>query len=163
MSKQFYKIQIVLTVCVLISVFGFVSSSSATSKHLVPMKNIGLGTYYVNVMLADMPDSQFMVDTGSGYTTINEKSLSVLQEKNRVRYVKDIRGVLANGNVHVVEVWEVSSITLNQQCTLHNIEVAVFPGKTRQILGMNALKKAGPLELSFEPPSLSLGHCDKVS
>ena len=162
MKQEFMKIQIVLTVCAALLIFGFISVSSATTKNLIPMKNIGLGTYYVDVKLADMPESQFMVDTGSGYMTINEESLAHLKQQDRVTYVKDIRGVLANGNTHVVEVWEVSSVTLNDQCTLYNVEVAVFPGKTRQILGLSALKKAAPLEMSFNPPMLSLGSCDTL-
>ena len=76
--------------------------------------------------------------------------------------MKDIKGILANGSTYIVQVWEVSSITLNDQCTLNNVEVAVFPGKTRQILGLSALKKAAPLELSFDPPVLSLGSCDVI-
>ena len=163
MSKQFFNFQIVLTVCVVMIASGFISTGSATPKNMIPMKNIGLGTYYVDVKLADMPASQFMVDTGSGYTTINENSLTYLKQQGRVTYVKDIRGVLANGNTHVVEVWEVSSITLNDQCVLNKVEVAVFPGKTRQILGLSALKKAAPLELNFDPPTLSLGNCDFIS
>lgn len=155
MSKQLF-----LTVCIVLAFTGFVSNGSAATKNLIPMKNIGLGTYYVNVKLADMPENQFMVDTGSGYMTINEESLSVLKKSNRVKYVKDIKGILANGSTYVVPIWEVSSITLNRQCTLNNVQVAVFPGKTRQILGLSALKKAAPLELSFDPPSLSLSFCD---
>lgn len=162
MKKHYFKLQIVLTVCVVLLAFGVVSVGSATTKNLIPMKNIGLGTYYVNVKLADMPESQFMVDTGSGYMTINEESLSFLQKQDRVKYVKDIKGILANGSTYIVQVWEVSSITLNDQCTLNNVEVAVFPGKTRQILGLSALKKAAPLELSFDPPVLSLGSCDVI-
>lgn len=127
------------------------------------MKNIGLGTYYVSVVLADMPESQFMVDTGSGYMTINEESLSTLKKKGQVKYIKDIKGILANGSTHIVSVWQVSSISLNNQCTLRDVEVAVFPGKTRQILGLSALKKAAPLEMSFDPPGLSLSHCDSRS
>lgn len=163
MSKQIIKLHKVLTVCVLLLAFGVATVSSATTKNLIPMQNIGLGTYYVNVKLADMPESQFMVDTGSGYTTINEESLAYLKQRDRVTYIKDIRGVLANGNTHVVEVWEVSSITLNDQCTLNNVKVAVFPGKTRQILGLSALKKAAPLELNFDPPTLSLASCNPIS
>ena len=162
MSKKYFQLSVILTVCVVFVIPGFVSTGNATTRNFIPMKNIGLGTYYVDVQLADMPASQFMVDTGSGYMTINEKSLAYLKQENRVKYVKEIKGILANGNVHVVEVWEVSSVTLNNQCTLRNVEVAVFPGKTRQILGLSALKKVAPLELSFDPPMLSLGNCDFV-
>lgn len=124
------------------------------------MENIGLGTYYVNVNLAGMSGTQFMVDTGSGYVTINEESLHKLKQNNNAVYVRDIKGILANGSTYIVPIWKVSSLTLNNQCTLKNVEVAVFPGKTRQILGLSALKKAAPLQISFDPPQLVLSNCD---
>ncbi|MGD8572068.1 MAG: aspartyl protease family protein [Gammaproteobacteria bacterium] len=132
----------------------------AGNKNNIPMENIGLGTYYVNVNLAGMSGTQFMVDTGSGYATINEESLMELRENNHATYVRDIKGILANGSTYIVPIWRVSSLTLNNQCTLKNVEVAVFPGKTRQILGLSALKKAAPLQISFDPPQLVLSNCD---
>ena len=162
MSRWLSKSKLLGAACLTLLIVGVVPVGGASYKNIIPMKNIGLGTYYVNVTLASMPESQFMVDTGSGYMTINEESLAVLKQQNRVKYVKDIKGILANGSAYVVPVWEVSSITLHKQCTLKNVEAAIFPGKTRQILGLSALKKAGPIEISFDPPSLSLGNCDQV-
>jgi len=138
--------------------FGYAHAASTTNN--IPMQDIGLGTYYVNVALADLAGSQFMVDTGSGYVAINQESLTRLKENNQVTYLRDIKGILANGKSYVVPIWRVSSLTLNDQCTLQNVEVAVFPGKTRQILGLSALKKAAPLQMSFDPPQLILSHCD---
>lgn len=126
------------------------------------MHDVGLGTYYVDVALADLDASRFMVDTGSGYVAINQQTLARLKAKNQAIYSRDIRGILANGKEYIVPIWKVSSLTLNRQCTLSNIEVAVFPGKTRQILGLSALKKAAPLQISFDPPQLVLSHCDQV-
>jgi len=141
--------------------FLVVGSAFATTKNnYIPMQDIGRGTYYVNVALANLSNSQFMVDTGSGYVAINQESLSKLRENDQASYVRDIQGILANGKTYVVQIWQVSSITLNDKCTLRNIEVAVFPGKTRQILGLSALKKAAPLQISFDPPQLVLSHCD---
>ena len=133
---------------------------ATTRNNYIPMQDIGRGTYYVNVALANLDNSQFMVDTGSGYVAINQESLSKLREIDEITYIRDIKGILANGKTHVVQIWQVNSITLNDKCTLRNVEVAVFPGKTRQILGLSALKKAAPLQISFDPPQLVLSHCD---
>ncbi|WP_455220552.1 retroviral-like aspartic protease family protein [Kaarinaea lacus] len=114
----------------------------------------------MNVKLADSVDSQFMVDTGSGYVAINEKSLEILKQENQVEYVRDIKGKMANGKIYKLPIWRLSRLTLNEQCTLKDIEVAVFPGNTRQLLGLSALKKAAPLEISFDPPQLTLTRCD---
>jgi predicted aspartyl protease len=134
----------------------------AGNKNYIPMENIGLGTYYVNVNLAGLSGTQFMVDTGSGYVTINEESLLKLKQNNNAVYIRDIKGILANGSTYTVPIWKVTSLTLNNQCTLKNVEVAVFPGKTRQILGLSALKKAAPLQISFDPPRLVLSNCDII-
>ena len=103
-----------------------------------------------------------MVDTGSGYVAINQQSLDTLKQNNHVKYLRDIKGVMANGKSYIIPIWEVSSLTLNEQCTLEDVEVAVFPGKNRQILGLSALKKAAPLQISFDPPQLVLGGCDTI-
>jgi predicted aspartyl protease len=132
----------------------------AHNRNIVPMQNIGYGTYYVSVSLADMVDSQFMVDTGSGYVAINEESLEILKQQNQVQYLRDIQGKLANGKSYVLPIWRLSSLTLNEHCILKDVEVAVFPGNTRQLLGLSALKKAAPLEISFDPPQLVLSRCD---
>ena len=146
----------------LLLVLSWVQVCFASSDHLIPMKNIGFGTYYVKVNLAGMSGSQFMVDTGSGYVTINEESLLKLRQSDNATYVRDIKGVLANGTTYIVPIWQVSSMTLNNQCTLKDVEVAVFPGKTRQILGLSALKKAAPLQISFDPPQLVLSGCESL-
>jgi hypothetical protein len=43
------------------------------------------------------------------------------------------------------------------------VEAAVFPGKTRQILGLSALKKAAPFIFSMDPPNLVLSNCTGVA
>ena len=146
-----------ITALLLLSIGG---AYATTQTRNIPMQDIGRGTYYVNVALADLSSSQFMVDTGSGYVAINQESLNRLKNNKQVSYMRDIKGILANGTVYVVPIWRVSSLTLNDKCTLRNIEVAVFPGKTRQILGLSALKKAAPLQISFDPPELILSNCD---
>jgi len=39
------------------------------------------------------------------------------------------------------------------------VEAVVFPGKTRQILGLSALRQAAPLIFSLNPPKLVLSNC----
>lgn len=100
-----------------------------------------------------------MVDTGSGYTTINEVTLEELKRTKQAEYLRDLIGILANGAKMVVPVYRLASLNIGGGCHLSNIEAAVFPGKTRQILGLSALKQAGPFIFSFEPPRLMLSNC----
>ncbi|MDH5327326.1 MAG: aspartyl protease family protein [Gammaproteobacteria bacterium] len=146
---------------VVYALFTFVSLSSSAieTTQTIALQNLGLGTYYVNVGLPGVPKTPFMLDTGSGYATINESTLAILKQNKQAQFVKEIHGILANGKKTVVPIWSVSRLILNDICVLKNIEVAVFPGKTRQILGLSALKAVAPLQISFDPPVLTLHQC----
>lgn len=125
----------------------------------IPMREKGAATYYVTTEIDGMGAVDFMVDTGSGYATINEQTLSVLMRQHRADYVKDLEGVLADGSRVVVPVYSIKSMNIGGQCALQDIEVAVFPGNTRQILGLSALRQAAPFIFSLDPPQLVLSHC----
>jgi len=60
-----------------------------------------------------------------------------------------------------VPVYVIRSLTIGENCRLRNVEAAVFPGATRQILGLSALKKAAPFTFSFDPPHLTLSNCPR--
>lgn len=124
----------------------------------VPMYDKGRATYYVNAQVADLGASEFMVDTGSGYVTINEQTLSALQERKQARYVKELRAILANGSELIIPVYAINQLRIGT-CTLRNVEAAVFPARTRQILGLSALNKAAPFTFSVDPPELILSNC----
>jgi predicted aspartyl protease len=126
----------------------------------VPMRDGGKSTYYVEGKLDGYGDVEFMVDTGSGYLAINEETLAVLEGNGNARYVKDLRGVLADGGQLVVPVYTLNGLYLGKECRLNDVEAAVFPGKTRLILGLSALTKAAPFIFSVDPPHLMLSNCD---
>ncbi len=126
----------------------------------VPMHDKGMATYYVNAQIADLGISEFMVDTGSGYLTINEQTLSTLQERKQARYVKELRAILANGTELIIPVYAINQLRIGG-CTLRNVEAAVFPARTRQILGLSALNKAAPFTFSIDPPELVLSNCTR--
>lgn len=127
----------------------------------VPMYEKGAKTYYISGEIEGAGESEFMVDTGSGYMTINETTLASLLKNSKASYVKDLVGILADGSKKRVPVYRIASLQLGEQCELQNVEAAIFPDDTRQILGLSALKKAGAL-ISFEPPTLILSNCDTV-
>jgi len=125
----------------------------------VDMRANSATTFYVQGEIAGLGPVDLMVDTGSGYMTINEEMLAELQGAGRVRYVKQLRGRLANGNEMNVPVYAIEALNIGNGCRLNNVEAAVFPGKTRAILGLNALQRAAPFIFSFEPPRLVLSNC----
>lgn len=107
-----------------------------------------------------MAPTEFMVDTGSSYMTINESTLAELRTVGNPRYQRDLKGVLANGAEMQVPVYKISDVLIGENCLLEEVEVAVFPGKTRQILGLSALLKTAPFTFSTEPPQLQLSNCN---
>ncbi len=125
----------------------------------IPMLDKGAATYYVSTQIDGIGQTDFMVDTGSGYATINEETLSQLMQQQAASYVKDLEGILADGSRMVVPVYTIKHMNIGGHCSLENIEVAVFPGKTRQILGLSALRQASPFIFSMNPPELVLSHC----
>ncbi|MES9942211.1 MAG: retropepsin-like aspartic protease [Candidatus Thiodiazotropha sp. 6PLUC2] len=126
----------------------------------IPMHSKGANTFYISGKIGSMAASEFMVDTGSSYMTINESTLAELRTVGNPRYLRDLRGVLANGAEMQVPVYTVSDVLIGEKCLLEEVEVAVFPGKTRQILGLSALLKTAPFTFSAEPPQLQLSNCN---
>lgn len=135
------------------------AAAQATPPISVPMHEKGAATYYVQAHIEGYGDAEFMVDTGSGYVTINEETLAVLKDHGQAHYVKQLDGVMADGAHHSVPVYELVSLSIGAGCVIHNVEAAVFPGSTRQILGLSALKRAAPFAFSIDPPQLTLGGC----
>lgn len=129
----------------------------------IPMQAKGAATYYIKGNIRGLGSTEFMVDTGSGYVTINEHTLAILKGKGEAIYVKDLMGILADGQRKVFPVYRIASIRLGDDCELRNVEAAVFPGRTRQILGLSGLKQAGAFTFSFDPPQLTLANCASVS
>lgn len=125
----------------------------------VPMSARDAATYYVRGEIAGIGSVDFMVDTGSGYTTINEDTLRLLLLREQARYVNNLEAILADGQRLQVPVYSLRSVTIGDRCRIENVEAAVFPGKTRLILGLSALRKAGPIIFSFDPPELVLSDC----
>lgn len=119
-------------------------------------------TFFVQSQVAGIGAVDFMVDTGSGYTTINEDILARMQSSGAApRYLRQLRGRLANGSEINVPVYLIEAVSIGDKCWLTDVEAAVFPGKTRPILGLNALQRTAPFIFSFEPPRLQLSNCSE--
>lgn len=125
----------------------------------IPMHDKGVSTFYVPGFVEGYGAAEFMVDTGSGYTTINEETLAVLRSGGHAHYVKDLTGVMADGSRTQLPVYRLTSITIGSDCAVRNVEAAIFPGRARQILGLSALRQVAPFLFSVQPPSLYLSNC----
>lgn len=139
-----------------------VTPVAAQSNHqiLVEMTDRGASTFYVDVHLVGAGLQPFLVDTGSSYTTISEKTLNELRDSGQAEYIRDLEGVLADGSKHIVPLYSIKSLTIGEICVLSDVRAAVFPGDTRNILGLSALRSTSPFVFSVDPPSLTLSNCD---
>jgi predicted aspartyl protease len=138
---------------------GAAVAGAAEFNATVPMKAKGAATFYVPGHIDGLGPVEMMVDTGSGYMTINEVALRELKRNNHATYVRDLRGVLANGSEMIVPVYKLKGINIGGSCRIDDVEAAVFPGKTRFILGLSVLQRAAPFIFSMNPASLVLSHC----
>ncbi|MDN5850374.1 MAG: retroviral-like aspartic protease family protein [Nitrococcus sp.] len=129
----------------------------------VPMHDKGAATYYVPVSIKGWGTSDFLVDTGASYMAINQTTLDSLKASDRAVYIKQLIGTLADGDQIMVPVYRISSVRIGRSCKLTDVEAAVFPGNTRNILGLSALRRTAPFRFSVDPPTLMLSGCDADS
>ena len=152
--------------CILAKWLFFGLLACALSAHAeqfnrqITIQTRGASTFYIEGHIEGYGPTHLLVDTGAGYTTINEDTFNVLDETGHASYLKELRGIMADGSLRIVPVYRISGISLGDDCYIRDVEVAVFPKKTRQILGLSALRKLSPFTLSLdEPASLTLSHC----
>ena len=129
----------------------------------VPMHNKGTETLYVRGSIAGIGDMEFLVDTGASYLALNEDTIRILHKSGHARFVKRLSGVMADGRTRNVPLYVISELSIGDHCTLRNVEAAVLPGNTRNILGLSALRKTAPFMFSMDPPSLELSQCTSGS
>ncbi len=132
------------------------------SSNYIPMYSHGSQTYYINSEIADVGEYSMLVDTGSGYSVINESTLQQLLATNQAHYISKLRGKMADGSERIVPLYRISKLSLGESCVLHDIEAAVLPNNSRQIVGISTLMQAAPFSMSFDPPTLILSQCDKI-
>lgn len=145
---------------VIISILPFGTCLGVEADHYIAMRQSEAGTFYIPVHIKGVGSRDFLVDTGSSHTTINETTLAALKSNGMARYAYDIKGVMADGAVKTVPVYSIRAIDIGHLCVLKDVEAAVFPGESRQILGLNALSKASSVVFTMSPPSLQLRDCE---
>ena len=146
-----------------ITFLAFIATANAeTSIQDIKMQTNNYHTFYVNSLIEGAGTTSLLVDTGAGYSTITEDTLEVLQKTGNAVYIKKLEGIMADGSRRIVSVYRISGMRLGESCQVRNIEVAVFPAGSREILGLSALSKVAPFTFSMNPPLLSLSNCDSA-
>lgn len=125
----------------------------------VSIERRSTGTYYMPGRIEGFGDLDLLVDTGSSYLVINQNMLAELERKGAAHYSRDLEGRMADGSARVIPMYRLAAVRLGENCWVHDVEAAVFPGAARPILGMNVLSRLAPFTFSADPARLSLANC----
>ncbi len=143
---------------ILIALAAFWARADAGQQQ-IPMQTLGAHTFYIQSEIPGAGHFRMLVDTGSAYSVINEKTLARLSNKGRAHFVKNVRGTMADGSERVIALYRISAINLGGNCLIEDVHAAILPGKAQQIIGISTLMRAAPFAMSFDPPMLSLNQC----
>lgn len=145
-----------------VSAILFALSSVAAAErfdHSLPMHARDSGNYFVTGVLSGGVETELLVDTGSGYVALSKQTFSRVKDSPGTVFVRRIAGAMANGRVVEVPIYRVAALSLGEDCVLTDVEVAIFPGSSRDILGLNALRRVEPFAMQLSPPALLVSDC----
>ena len=132
--------------------------ASEPFSYQTPMTEVASGSFYVEGRLGSDVQSEFLVDTGSGYVALTSDTFRKLQRESDVEFDRQISGRMANGKLVTVPVYRVAEFRLGD-CMMRDVEVTVLSGSDRNILGLSALRKVEPFAMQLDPPTLYLSDC----
>lgn len=132
--------------------------ASEPFSYQTPMTEVTSGSYYVEGKFGSGVQSDFLVDTGSGYVALTSATFRKLKRVSEVEFDRQISGRMANGKLVTVPVYRVAVFQLGD-CVLRDVEVTVLAGSDRNILGLSALRKVEPFAMRLNPPTLYLSEC----
>jgi predicted aspartyl protease len=146
-----------------LALFGLLTLPGAASAerfgHAAPLERKPSGNYYLDVSLAPGMSEEFLVDTGSGYVVLTKATFDAVRDLPGTRHLRDITGRMANGKSARARIYHLARLELAGNCVLEDVEVAVIPGSTRNILGLSALRRVAPFAMELSPPKLLYSAC----
>lgn len=149
-------------ICLLTTILLLCLGSSARAvDNRIPVLEKSGATLYVAGTIEGYGATEFLIDTGASHVAINEELLEVLERGGHVRFLRRLTGTMADGRRRAIPIYSIRSIVIGKDCVLTDVEAAVLPGNTRNILGLSALRRAAPFTVSLDPPAISLGGCGK--
>lgn len=159
MIRDFRTIFCAATAALLGAASGIILAEEPSFGTRINMDQRSSGNVYVTGQFDDGVTTEFLVDTGSGYVTISKSVFRQISKQAGTEYLRTIRGALANGKVIKLPIYRVAHLSIGDQCELDNVEIAVMPGESNSILGINALRQKQPFAMQFDPPQLLLSNC----
>lgn len=136
---------------------------SVADAAAIPLAERGAATLYVQVDVDGVGSRDFLVDTGSSYSSIGTETLDALEARGMATFVRRVAGTMADGSRRYVAIYSIDGLTVGDRCRLDDVKVAVLPGRARPILGVNALRRLAPVTFSMDPPELDPGQCRETA
>jgi clan AA aspartic protease (TIGR02281 family) len=136
------------------SLLMLATTTAYAGSSILPLTRSQAGTYYLQGNLDGNISTDFLLDTGSGYVSLTEKTFGQIRDESTTEFRRHIRAAMANGKVVAVPVYSVKQLALGN-CILEDIEVMVLPSASRDILGLNAIAALQPLTIQLDPPVLN--------
>ncbi len=143
------------------AIIAFPLIAAESELYQIPMYSHGSHTFYINSEISGTGEAPMLVDTGSGYSVINEETLARLDAKGEAEYISKVRGKMADGSEKIFPLYSIKTLTLGKDCRIFNVKAAVLPNNSRQIIGISTLIQAAPFSMSFQPPLLTLSQCHR--
>ncbi|MEO1576198.1 MAG: retropepsin-like aspartic protease [Pseudomonadota bacterium] len=128
--------------------------------HRVPMTVHASGNVYVTARFESGPATELLVDTGSGFVALSRQTFAPLRDLESTVFVRRMHATMAGGRTTTLPVYRIASLTLGKDCVVRDVEVAVLPGRSANILGLSALRQVQPFAVDLDAPTLFLSHCD---
>ena len=153
--------------CLLVAALSLLPLSAQAAAPAIPLPAVmaitlqrhDAGTFYVQGAIEGYGELDLLVDTGASYLVINQAILNDLRASGDAEFSRELHGVMADGSGKVIPIYRLSGLRLGKDCWIRDVEAAVFPGRSRAILGMNVLARLAPFTFTAEPPQLSLNQC----
>lgn len=138
----------------LIGLGVFSIHAGATTSTNIKLKQALSGTYYVKSQVTENGPVDFLIDTGSSYTILDELVIEELMTKGLAHYKRDITGTMADGSQKTARVYLVKQFLIGD-CHIKNVEVVAFEPKATFVLGINALKQLSPFSIDTSTSQLT--------
>lgn len=149
----------VLLFIVVVSIIAFPCCAAGSFPIKLGLKKSSANTLYVDAILSKAVATEFMIDTGSSVVVINQKTFQqLLDSGSDIIETTQMGARLASGRIRLVKQYRIASLSLGENCTFTNVEVAVM-NKSNNILGMSLLSATAPFAIYARPAQLALSQC----
>jgi hypothetical protein len=92
---------------------GFAAEAmTEVAMQTVEMQTDSASNFYVTSVIGRVGHKLLLVDTGSGYSTISQNTLKVLQNSGEAVFLRGMQGIMADGSRQSVSVYRIAGLNI---------------------------------------------------